>query len=235
MSAPGQYITRLRVSRSVGHDVIAVATGVSCERQKQIEAGAATPSYRERRAYARFFGFCSAEAFDDGWRGSVVLLSRGDLYGGIPVINLAPAGRPLEYTEPYENSGIGHAYIDPPPDVVGPNLFAFIIEGDSMAPNYPDGHYAICRPEAPEGIGEGHAVFVRFGPAQDYTCTFKLCFGAGPAHVELRPLNASHPSITVLKEDIIRMVPVIAVVSPDRAHPRWSMKSRLVGDIDHHS
>jgi hypothetical protein len=63
----------------------------------------------------------------------VITLSRGELSGRIPVINLAPAGQPADYVEMYPDSGIGNAYIDPSPGIAGPNLFAFVIVGDSMA------------------------------------------------------------------------------------------------------
>ena len=213
MSIPGIYLRGLRQGRGQDRSVVAVTTGISVERQRQIEETPSVPSYQERRAYARHFGFSCVDELDENWRSSEVKLSKGELTGRIPVINCTPAGEPLNYEEQYPDSGIGYAYIDPPPGVVGPNLFAFVIVGDSMEPDYPEGSYAICRPTPPEEIADGAAVFVRFGAARDHCCTFKRCFRLDALTVELRPINARCRSETILKENIDRMSPVIAVVA----------------------
>jgi hypothetical protein len=151
------------------------------------------------------------------------------------VINLAPAGRPQDYTEPYADSGIGRAYIDPPPGISGPDLFAFVIDGHSMEPDYPQGHYAICRPVKPEQIADGQAVLVRFDESRDFECTFKLCYECGDDVVELRPINPHYPSLSVQKAQIVRMSPIIAVVPPDQGQPHEPGGSpRVVGeDVQH--
>jgi transcriptional regulator with XRE-family HTH domain len=235
VSAPGTYVRALRTERGLDPEAVAKAAGIGAERQAQIESGEATPSYAERRAYAKVFGFTCVQAFDDGWRASRIPLSRGESFGRIPVINLAPAGRPRDYVEPYADSGIGRAYIDPPPGVSGPDLFAFVIDGDSMEPDYPQGHYAICRPAKPEQIAEGQAVLVRFDESRDFECTFKCCYSAGADDLELRPINRKHASLIVPKVQIVRMSPVIAVVSPERAEPsQRDHGHRLVGeDVQH--
>lgn len=215
MSAPGQLVLKLRSQRAASRAAIAAATGLAIDRQAAIEASLSLPTYRERRAYARFFDFASADDFDDAWRGTTVRLSRGEARGRIPVINLAPAGPPQDYDEQYPDSGIGHAYIDPPPGIVGPNLFAFVIVGDSMAPEYPENHFAICRPTPPDQIADGQAVFIRFGAGRDYTCTFKKCYRVDADRVELRPVNPNHAFLIVHKEEITRMSPVVAVLAPD--------------------
>src|ERR1019366_4336137 len=107
------------------------------------------------------------------------------------VINLAPAGLPGEYFEMYPDSGVGMAYIDPPPGISGPNLFAFVIIGSSMEPDYPDGHYAICRTVPAAEIEDGQAVFVRLGSAREHACTFIRCFKRDGCRIELRPINAA--------------------------------------------
>lgn len=231
MSAPGQYVLKLRRERGIDRDAIEQRTGISRQRQEQVECSDLLPTYQERRAYAHFFGFDGVQAFDEGWRGTRITLSRGDVVGRIPVINLAPAGQPEDYEEMYVDSGIGRAYIDPPPGIVGPNLFAFVIVGDSMAPEYPEGHFAICRPEQAEKIKDGAAVFVRFGAARDCLCTFKRCFRIEPGVVELRPINPRHALLRVSTEEIVRMAPVIAVVAPDKAHETlWGETRHMSGE-----
>jgi SOS-response transcriptional repressor LexA len=193
------------------------------------------PSYHERRSYAKLFGFRCVQSFDDGWRASRIPLSRGEIFGRIPVINLAPAGRPRDYVEPYADSGIGHAYIDPPPGISGPDLFAFIIDGDSMEPDYPCGHFAICRPAKPEEIVDGQAVLVRFDESRDFECTFKIVYRVSTEEVELRPTNPKHPTLKTATTSIVRMSPVIAVVAPDRDELSGSDRPlRIVGeDVQH--
>ena len=134
----------------------------------------------------------------------------------IPVINCAPAGEAKDYAEVYPDSGIGYAYINPPPGIQGPNLFAFVVVGDSMEPDFPQGCFAICRPTPAVEISDGSPVIVRFGAARDGTCTFKQCFRVDAQTVELRPLNPRHKCMTVLKEQIDRMSPVIAMVRVDQ-------------------
>lgn len=235
MSAPGTYVRKLREGCGLDTDAVAIATGIGANRQARIERGEATPSYGERRSYARLFGFTCVQAFDEGWRASRIPLSRGEANGRIPVINLAPAGRPQDYIEPYIDSGIGRAYIDPPPGISGPDLFAFVIDGDSMEPDFPEGHYAICRPAKPEQIADGQAVLVRFDESRNSECTFKLCYDVAGDTVELRPLNPSHASLTASKAQIVRMSPVIAVVAPDRGRPgELGSSPRVVGeDVQH--
>jgi SOS-response transcriptional repressor LexA len=217
MSIPGIYIRGLRQGRREEREQIARATGISVERQRLIEDAQAIPSYDERRAYARYFGFACVQDLDENWRSKTIVLSMGELAGRIPVVNLTPAGEPLDYEEQYPNSGIGYAYIDPPPGLVGPNLFAFVIIGDSMEPDYPEGSYAICRPTPADQIEDGAAVFLRFGAALDHTCTFKRCFRLDAQRVELRPINPRCRGDVVLKEQIDRMAPVVAVVPREPA------------------
>jgi SOS-response transcriptional repressor LexA len=216
MSVPGVYILGLRQGRRVDRQTVASATGIGVDRQRDIEEGYVAPTPVERDAYARHFGFASLDEFDENWRTKMVQLTKGESTGRIPVINLAPAGEPRSYEEAYPNSGLGYAYIDPPPGISGANLFAFVIFGDSMEPDYPDGDYAICRPASPNEIIDGSPVFVRFGAAREHGCTFKKCYQAGPLHVELQPINPRCRSQIVLKEDIDRMAVVIAVVRRKR-------------------
>lgn len=231
MSVPGNYVLKLRQERQLTFDQVAVSTGINPSTQARIEAGEAMPSYTQRRAYARLFGFDCVERFDEGWRSSRVPLCRGEAFGRIPVINLAPAGEPRDYIEPYIDSGIGRAYVDPPPGISGPDLFAFVIDGDSMEPDYPSGHYAICRPAKPEHIAQGQAVLVRFDESRDFECTFKCCYSLGPDQVELRPINPNHPSLMVPKAYILRMSPVIGVVAPECGGLSQSRTAhRLVGE-----
>jgi hypothetical protein len=213
MSWPGVYILGLRQGARQDRIVVGAATGIDPDRQRLIEETEAAPTYQERRAYASHFGFAGVEEFDEGWRPRVVRLSRGERKGMIPVINLAPAGEARDYHEVYPDSGIGYAYIDPPPGVAGPNLFAFVVVGDSMEPDYPQGCFAVCRPTPATEIPDGAAVFVRFGASRDHTCTFKRCYRVDALTVELRPINSRHGNLTVAKEEIDRMSPVVATVA----------------------
>jgi transcriptional regulator with XRE-family HTH domain len=212
MSAPAKYILGLRHGRGWTQAVVADRTGIAIGRQQVIELGLALPTPPERRAYAKCFEVASTDEFDQGWRSTAVRLSRGDIDGRIPVINLVPAGDAGQYEEVYPNSGIGYAYIDPPPGVCGPNLFAFVIFGDSMEPDFPSGHFAICRPTAPENVGDGEPAFVRFGAARGNGCTFKRCFRVDRNLLKLRAINPAYPPLVVAKIEIDRLAPVIACV-----------------------
>jgi SOS-response transcriptional repressor LexA len=219
MSIPGIYILGLRQGRRQDRSDITAATNITIDRQGQIEEGRAIPTHFERAAYAKHFGFPSLEDFDANWRIRIVRVTQGESTGRIPVINLAPAGAARDFEEPYPNSGVGYAYIDPPPGITGSNLFAFVIFGDSMEPDYPNGHFAICQPTAADQIPEGSPVFVRFSAIRDHTCTFKSCYQSGPLRVELRPLNPRWPTQIIPKEEIDRMAIVITTVK--RHQEKW--------------
>ena len=219
MSTLGLYILGLRHGRQRDREVVAEQTGISVERQRLIEEGLAIPTHVECKAYAKSFSFSSVAEFEEAWRSKRIVLSKGDANGRIPVINLAPAGEPVDYHECFPDSGLGFTYIDPPPGIIGPNLFAFVIIGDSMEPTYPSGRIAICRPTPSAEIPDGHPVFVRFGSARDHGCTFKLCYRVDAELVDLRPLNPAYKKEIVSKEHIDRMSPVIACVEAKTYQP----------------
>jgi len=64
MSVPGDYLCGLRLGRCEDRAAVAAATGISEQRQRLIEEHQAVPSYRERRCYARFFGFACVDELD---------------------------------------------------------------------------------------------------------------------------------------------------------------------------
>jgi SOS-response transcriptional repressor LexA len=132
----------------------------------------------------------------------------GDPRGGIPIINKAPAGPPVEYEHLELDNGIGTDYIPRVGSGVhDPTAFAFVVVGDSMSPEFRDGDVVVCSPEEP--ISDGQAVFVRFGPERDSTCTFKRVFDRGE-EVELVPDNRRHQPMIVPKSHIVRMSRVVA-------------------------
>jgi SOS-response transcriptional repressor LexA len=86
-------------------------------------------------------------------------------YGKIPIINSAPAGRTVDYTEFGIDSRDGYEYIDAF-ELVGAGLFAVRVVGDSMMPRLADGDVVVFRwldPHAEEHpVLDGRIVFARF-------------------------------------------------------------------------
>jgi repressor LexA len=132
----------------------------------------------------------------------------GEPGGGIPLINRAPAGEPIDYEHMAMDNGIGTDYVQRlGSGIHDETAFAFIVVGDSMMPEFQDGDTVVCSPQSP--IGDGEAVFVRFGSEMDSTGTFKRVFDRGE-RVELVPDNRRHQPMMVEKSLIVRMSKVVA-------------------------
>lgn len=132
----------------------------------------------------------------------------GDPSGGIPIINRAPAGEPVDYEHMGLDNGIGYDYVPRMGSGVhDATAFAFVVVGDSMSPEFQTGDTVVCSPEA--AIKDGDAVFVRFTSERDEACTFKRVYDQGE-QVQLVPDNRRYQPLLVPKEHISRMSKAVA-------------------------
>lgn len=127
---------------------------------------------------------------------------------GIPLINYAPAGESLDYTDLDYHPGAASRYI-PRGEVTDPLAFAFIVVGDSMLPAYGPGDICICGGSRHPMPGDD--CFVRFSQdAREHAgeCTFKRVDFV-PGAVVLTPLNPQHRVRIVPREDVVAVYPII--------------------------
>ncbi|MCC6580056.1 MAG: LexA family transcriptional regulator [Phycisphaeraceae bacterium] len=206
----GNRIRAARAERGWSQDDLAQRSGLHANTIRKIERTIAEPGDLKestRLCLAHGLGVTVKE-LDALYQPAVVPQQQGDPNGGIPVINRAPAGGPVDYEHMSLDAGVGWDYVPRiGSGVHDPTAFAFVVVGDSMMPEFHEGDTVICSPQA--AIRDGDAVFVRLGAERDSTCTFKRVFNRGLS-VELIPDNRRYPPMLVLKEHIVRMSKVVA-------------------------
>ena len=206
----GSLIRALRAERGWSQEDLARRSGLHANTIRKVERTCPEPDHVQESTKV-----CLARGFELTVEDLLSLYERptapqnqGEPSGGIPVVNRAPAGPPLDYEHMELDQGIGWDYVARlGSGVHDPSAFAFVAVGDSMAPEFQDGDTVVCSPQTP--IGDGDAVFVRFSAERDNTCTFKRVFDRGDT-VELVPDNRRHQPMIVPKEQIVRMSKVVA-------------------------
>lgn len=210
MSHFGSKIRALRAERGWSQDELANRAHLHRNTIKKLERVAAEPDDISEKNL-----LCIASAFKMTvpelkalYQPPMVPQQMGDPGGGIPIINCAPAGNPVDYEHSGLDNGVGYDYIPRiGSGVHDPTAFAFVVVGDSMTPEFQSGDKVVCSPQA--SISDGDAVFVRFTSELDDACTFKRVYDRG-THVELVPDNRRYVPRLVLKDHIIRMSKAVA-------------------------
>ncbi len=213
---PGVGLLLRGIRLGMGRDLaqMAAALDTPLRRLEQVEAGAAFPPAAERRRWARQLGFDDLTAFDDQWRTTTdpgwAAVQSAHRDGWVPVVNKAPAGRPVDYEEHGVDTRTGFEYVPRPAGPAGEGrLFAVVIVGDSMAPTYHPGDLVVFRPAAADADGstvpDGTPVFVRFTADRSHGCTVKLLFRRPDGRYDLRPENPAHPTLVAAPWEVARL------------------------------
>ena len=206
----GSLIRALRAERGWSQEELAGRSGLHANTIRKVERTCPDPDdVQESTKVCLAHGLgLAVEDLSSLYQRPPVPQQHGEPLGGIPVINQAPAGPPVDYEHMGLDQGIGWDYVARiGSGVHDPSAFAFVAMGDSMAPEFQDGDTIVCSPEAV--ITDGDAVFVRFSAERDDTCTFKRAFDRGET-VELVPDNRRHHPLIVPKAHIVRMAKVVA-------------------------
>ena len=206
----GSLIRAMRAERGWSQQDLAQRSGLHANTIRKVERTCPAPDdVQESTKVCLAHGLeMSVEELVGSYQRPIVPQQRGEPNGGIPVINRAPAGPPVDYEHMELDQGIGWDYVARiGSGVHDSTAFAFVVVGDSMSPEFQDGDTVVCSPES--AIADCDAVFVRFASERDNTCTFKRVFDRGEA-VELVPDNRRHQPMIVVKEQIVRMSKVVA-------------------------
>lgn len=195
----------MRAERGWSQEELATRALLHRNTIKKLERTVASPedlSDKSKLCLANAFEM-TPEALDAIWRPAMVPQQKGDPAGGIPIINRAPAGEPVDYEHMSQDNGVGDDYLPRMGSGVhDPTAFAFVVVGDSMSPEFQNGDTVVCSPQAV--IKDGDAVFVRLNSEKDETCTFKRVYDKGD-QVELVPDNRRYHPMRFDKEQILRM------------------------------
>ncbi len=209
MSPVGTLLRGMRLAKKLDVSSMAGELGTTSHYLELVETGVVFPTAAQRRCWAGRLGFTDMLEFDRQWRSGWTRVTLAHRDGWIPVINHAPAGRPIDYEEYGIDSGVGFEYV-PRSAAMGQLaeeiLFAVIVVGDSMYPAWCEGDLAIFRPISPDqSAPDGSAVFVRFSAERSHTCTFKNLHRRPDGDFELHPENRVYPTMIVSPSQIDRM------------------------------
>lgn len=240
----GKTLKRLRDGKHLSRSELAQAAGVT-ERQVYTWENSANASMQQAnyRALATALGL-TPEALDHEWRATKIEQSVGDpIRRWIPLINKAPAGNIVDYSEcSTVDSGQGHWYI-PREGIDDPHAFAVCVIGDSMKPKLQAGDYAIFSPMDMDGhilhkrvkVAEGHVVYIRFGPeAPAEGCTIGRVF-AKNGKLKIAKDNKDYKPIICEPSHIVGMAALIRIVRDEipnatpLAHGREQLDSKGEG------
>jgi SOS-response transcriptional repressor LexA len=171
------------------------------------ETNGVRPQEELRGAFASVFGL-SLKEFDAMWRGLGKPLQTAE-NAGIPVVNLSPAGTPINYHDHGITSRIGHRYLPRDGDTKSEDLFAVQVVGDSMSPRIMEGDDVILWPVPdgyPESQLEAKVVFVHFRD-DDTNCLARVHWlkeqdPERGRRLELRKDNPKHKSRKVWFADL---------------------------------
>lgn len=128
-----------------------------------VETGKVKARAELREEFASLFKMTLAQ-FDAGWQHKNKPFQTAE-DPGIPVINLTPAGDPINYLEHGVSSRQGYTYITRDDETKNAELFAVKVVGDSMTPRICEGDLVILWPvpeEYPMEALEGKVVYVHF-------------------------------------------------------------------------
>ena len=211
MPAFGDILRQLREQAQWSQEALAARVGISREQLNRLEAQRNMPQPGTYRKIAAALNLTEAK-LDKRWRAMRIEQYRGTPDHKAPIINRAPAGEALDYSDMNFDRGIGADYITTTgTGIDDPLVFAFEVVGDSMMPAFAPGDICLCSPSTP--IEEGDAVFVRFGGERDSACTFKRAYDLQDGRVELRADNPRYNPMIVAKEHIVRMAYVAAKIT----------------------
>jgi SOS-response transcriptional repressor LexA len=176
----GPNIRRLRLSRGLTLEAVAVAAGTDTGNLSRIERNKQSVSQALLRKIADALGVTPGDLLNDA---STEV--GPDLAGTVPLISEVQAGNwreVLDELQPGEGERIPTTYR------VRTHTYALRVRGDSMEPKFPAGCIIIVEPE--EQAEPGKYVVVRQNADQD--ATFKQLVQDGGRHY-LKPLNPRYP------------------------------------------
>lgn len=209
----GDVLIILRDEKGWTQGDLAARTGIARTTISRHEGNlGGRPKADDRLKYAKAFGLTLDEfdaLLDSGQTLSAPQDAASRPAGKIPIINSAPAGQTVDYTEYGIDSRDGYEYIDSF-GLAGDGLFAVRVVGQSMEPRVHEGDVLVFRWLNQHAIGghppiqDGAVVFVRFASsAHDGGCNVARWYTrAAGRRVQFKKDNPKWPAEEYDREDI---------------------------------
>lgn len=127
-----------------------------------------------------------------------------------PIVGKTHGGPWIETIEVSEYPGDAEERVQAPEGVKDPNGFALQVEGDSMAPEFPDGCKICVSPNTQPTPGQYAVVIAKTRMGNRESCFKQILYTENSKSLTLRSLNPEYQDIVIPKSDIIRILPVVA-------------------------
>jgi len=127
-----------------------------------------------------------------------------------PIVGKTHGGPWVETIEVSEYPGDAEERVQAPEGVKDPNGFALQVEGDSMAPEFPDGCKICVSPNTQPAPGQYAVVIAKTRMGNRESCFKQILYTENSKTLTLRSLNPKYQDIVIPKSDIIRILPVVA-------------------------
>jgi len=127
-----------------------------------------------------------------------------------PIVGKTHGGPWVETIEVSEYPGDAEERVPAPEGVKDPNGFALQVEGDSMAPEFPDGCKICVSPNTQPAPGQYAVVIAKTRMGNRESCFKQILYTENSKTLTLRSLNPKYQDIVIPKSDIIRILPVVA-------------------------
>jgi SOS-response transcriptional repressor LexA len=189
-----------RLGQKISQGELARRCGWIQSRLGNYESGSRDPGPEELQVIARVTGVSPIwlQHGTDAAGGPSELLSAESAVRKIPVIDLVQAGLPREIADPYPPGAGSSHYLVSAADKIGPNAFALIVAGESMAPLFRPGDRVVVDPAAQ--VKPGNIVVARIN--NDTEATIKRFRdrgrdSSGAPIYELVPENPNFATLTI--------------------------------------
>lgn len=195
----GQYLKEKRLQKGYSLRDVAKQAGVSHQHIRDVEEGKKTPTFNWLMKIVRALAIDVSEFLKEtGYLPvNVEPASLGKLRQ-IPVVSWVIAGKWSEVCDAFQ-PGDADEWIET--DVKGVHVFALMVKGDSMEPEFYEGDIIVVNPHVEPVVGD----FVIVKNSESEEATFKQLKKYGDILV-LHPLNPKYPDIEIKDPSKYRII-----------------------------
>jgi transcriptional regulator with XRE-family HTH domain len=194
----GLIIKQLRDEKNLKQNELAEALGLKVSAISNYENGVSSPSYTILLDFANYFGVETDYLLGRKKEKSEVAEKKKDPNTIILYPYQANAGQVHEYSQKWVNKSSIKEYVLP--GLVKPNSVAFMIEGDSMTPNFGNGSIIVCEKAEYIDLPRSAAAVLVCREAVYFKQILPV---VGSSEIELKSINSEEsPPFPILRDDV---------------------------------